>query len=458
MKLLACPAVSDRPPTGSPVHEITRRDRVGYGVGSIGTGIFSTVPGLVLLYYLTDVLGVAAGLAGALLVVPKAWDVVLAPLIGRRLDRGGVRTRWMGAAAWVLAPAFALMFVAPVDGTLGGLWVGSWFLVAASAFVFFQIPYVALPARMTDDPGERTRTMAWRVGLLAVGILLSGGVGPVISGGADGGRASYAAMGALLAVVAFLALRHAARATAWVPDEPDPAHVPLRVALREGWASPPFRPLLVVHVLQTVAGAVLLAGTPYVATYRLDDHGLTAVLFVALIAPSLLVVPAWRALAERRGKERALLGATALFVIALAVLTLAVRDGAVGASVAVVVVLGIGFTGAQLLPFSRLPDVGASEGRRIGRPVVGSFTGLWAAGETAGAALGPGVYALVLALAGFASSRADERVAQTPAAVDAVLWGWTAIPIALTALSLVVLVRFARRYREAMAADAAATA
>jgi hypothetical protein len=43
---------------------LRRGTRVGYALGSIGTAAFGTVPGLLLLYYLTDVLGVAAGTAG----------------------------------------------------------------------------------------------------------------------------------------------------------------------------------------------------------------------------------------------------------------------------------------------------------------------------------------------------------------------------------------------------------
>ena len=37
---------------------------LAYGAGSIGAGIFSTIPGLLLLFYLTDTLAVPAGLAG----------------------------------------------------------------------------------------------------------------------------------------------------------------------------------------------------------------------------------------------------------------------------------------------------------------------------------------------------------------------------------------------------------
>ena len=41
---------------------LTRRVRAGYGVGSVATGAFGTVPGLMLLPYLTDTLGVTAAL------------------------------------------------------------------------------------------------------------------------------------------------------------------------------------------------------------------------------------------------------------------------------------------------------------------------------------------------------------------------------------------------------------
>ena len=60
--------------------------KIGYAFGSVGTGGFSTVPGLLLLYYLTDELGVTALVAGMVVLLPKAWDVVLNPLVGNWSD------------------------------------------------------------------------------------------------------------------------------------------------------------------------------------------------------------------------------------------------------------------------------------------------------------------------------------------------------------------------------------
>ncbi|MDA8435384.1 MAG: MFS transporter, partial [Actinomycetales bacterium] len=87
--------------------------KVGYAFGSVGTGGFATVPGLLLLYYLTDELGVAAVVAGLVVLLPKAWDVALNPMVGNWSDhttsRWGARIPWMVRGSIVLPVFFALM-------------------------------------------------------------------------------------------------------------------------------------------------------------------------------------------------------------------------------------------------------------------------------------------------------------------------------------------------------------
>src|SRR5215203_7537082 len=163
----------------SPAPRLTRGTHVGYALGSIGTAAFGTVPGLLLLFYLTDVLGVAAGIAGLVIFLPKAWDVVLNPWIGSRSDRTesrwGPRRPWMLSGGVTLPLLFVLIFVGP--GAPPGLaagWVAVAFLLAATAYGCFQVPYVAQPAEITDDPGERSTPMSSRVAALPVDIQLVG--------------------------------------------------------------------------------------------------------------------------------------------------------------------------------------------------------------------------------------------------------------------------------------------
>src|SRR5262244_2899755 len=85
---------------------IPRRVRIGYATGSLVTGSFGTVPGLLLLPYLTNTLGVAAGFAGLLVLLPKAWDVVVNPLAGRLSDR--TVTRWGPRRPYLIVAGLAL--------------------------------------------------------------------------------------------------------------------------------------------------------------------------------------------------------------------------------------------------------------------------------------------------------------------------------------------------------------
>src|SRR6185312_8733544 len=116
--------------------------RRGYALGSVATGTFGTVPGLLLLPYLTDHLGVAAGVAGVLVLVPKGWDVVLNPIAGRISDRSGLRRPFLLYAGVAVAVTFALMFAGPqAPPVLAGGYVALLFLACATAYAFFQVPY-----------------------------------------------------------------------------------------------------------------------------------------------------------------------------------------------------------------------------------------------------------------------------------------------------------------------------
>lgn len=143
--------------------ELSRGVVAGYAAGSVGTGGFGVLPGLVLAYYLTDTLGVAAALASLVVIVPKILDVLIDPLIGSINDQAPielVREFLALAGALGLPLLFILTFSAPVSAGpgVGALWVLVFFLLAASAYSLFQVPYIALPTELT---GDTTSALVW---------------------------------------------------------------------------------------------------------------------------------------------------------------------------------------------------------------------------------------------------------------------------------------------------------
>ncbi len=158
----------------------------GYAIGSLGTGGFATLPGLVLLIYMTDTLAVPALAAGMVIGVAKIWDILIDPVIGSRSDRTlrlhGSRRGPMILGAIALPVFFILTFAVPrgTGPALAGVWVAIAFVLAATAFSLFQVPYIALPAEIADTYDGRTRLLSWRVVVLTIAILLFGAGGPIL--------------------------------------------------------------------------------------------------------------------------------------------------------------------------------------------------------------------------------------------------------------------------------------
>lgn len=433
---------------GAPASALRAGTVVRYAIGSVGTGGFGTLPGLVLLIYMTNTLGVNPGFAGIAFTVAKIWDVVIDPWIGARSDRDlaktGARRRFMVLGAILLPIFFVLTFAVPpgLPPALSAAWVLVAFLLAATAFSLFQVPYIALPAELVDSYDARTRLLSARVIVLTLAILAFGGgameiVNAVVAAGGDEylGYLAMAVVAGVVFLVAFLVtsgVERSARGTR-VPVAPssDPVEgmaaprASVLMHFRRGWQavrdSQPYRALLATFILQALAIGLQLAGAAYVAIEVVGLESVT-LLFLALIAPALIVTPLWRLVADRIGKERAFRIATVLYALAAASLVLLVWFPGLWllASVAVV---GAAYAGLQSLPLAMLPDTVAHDAVAHGPGRAGTFSGVWTAGETAGLAFGGTILSIVLAVTGF-------------------------IPTALMLLSLIPLARYPLRKRD----------
>lgn len=432
---------------------LPRRVHAGYALGSLATGAFGTVPGLVLLPYLTDTLGVAAGVAALLVLLPKAWDVLVNPVAGRISDR--TRSRWGARRPYLLfgglalAVLFAAIFAAPfaadpaggaTPGPAAAGYVAVAFLLTATAYAFFQVPYVAMPAELTPDYQERTRLMTWRVAVLAVAILVSGAAAPLVVDAGGNGVAGHRWLGLFVAVLivagavgAFLGTR-SAPADAVVASEPT-----LRAQLAVAAGNRPFRLLLTCFVVQSAGIATVLAGVNYFAEQILRDPGTgPTLLFACFVGPALLVMPLWSRAGARLGKIRAF-GLASLLLALGALLLVAAPVLPAWLVYLVVAVIGGGYAGQQVFALAMLPDCIAYDTARTGRRQAGVFTGLWTAGETFGLALGPGIYGLVLQLSGYVSSSTGTAAAQPDSARLGVLLGFTVLPALLIGLALLTV-------------------
>lgn len=421
-----------------------------YASGSFGMGVWVTVPGLLLLYFLTDVLGVAAALAGLTLFVPKIIDVVVHPLIGSRSDRqarahGHRRTMMFGGVALGLAMVAMFSVPAGLEGAPAALWVGGFYIVGNLLFAMFQVPYLTTPSDLRIGYHERTRVFMFRMLFLTVGLLGAGVAAPALV--ASERRGDYTTMASVLAVVmvvsalvAIVGVRKLTDACGFRVPAESAGHSTI-ADVKVAWADRDFRMLVLSYLFTGTTTHLFMAALPYFTSYVFDDAKLTAVFMGSFLAPAVFAGPIWLWLSRTMGKQRGLLVSQSIFVVGSLGLLLGAQVG-VAVSVVIVAMMGFAFAGLQLFAFSMVPDaVAAAETN--GEAQAGSYTGVWTATEALGTASGPYLYSAALALGGFVSSTGGVDVDQPQSAMTALLVGFTVLPAVL----MVVAIVFQRRYR-----------
>jgi Na+/melibiose symporter-like transporter len=356
---------------------LTRGATLGYALGAAGTAGFGTVPGLILAIYLTNTLGVAAGIASLVVLVPKIWDVFFLPYVGNLSDRSvartGNRARLLVFGAVGMLISFPLMFAVPegAGSSIAAAWVLLAFLIAASAFAFFQVPYIALAAEITDSPRERTTLMSWRVGFQVVAILLFGVGAPVIVGVVADEYTGYLLMGlavgvliALAMLVCWIVVRRLRR---YVTESTAGDHS-LKQQFRIAWSARPFRLLIVAFILQALAAGAVLAAAPYFSRYVLgvEDFG---IVFGVLLVPAVLAMPLWAFVGHRIGKRTGFIIASFIFMAGL-VASLAAHVVPLPAALALITVTSVGYAGMQMFPLAMLPTPSPTtpRARGVSRP------------------------------------------------------------------------------------------
>ena len=177
-------------------NHVARSERLGIGTLAIyGSGMLvqdSLGIGLntLLLFYLTILCGMSGSAAGLALGVALVVDSFVDPLVGSLSDnshsRHGRRHPFMILSAIPIAVGFGLLFSIPTQLTGWSLFAFAMamLMIVRVGLSFFQVPYQALGAELSDDYAERSTIVAARVlftvvaglaaAFLAYGVFLKG--------------------------------------------------------------------------------------------------------------------------------------------------------------------------------------------------------------------------------------------------------------------------------------------
>lgn len=423
----------------------TRWFAPAYGMGSLGPAIFILTPQILLLFFMTEILSIPPGAAGLGILIPKIWELIFDPLLGRWSDR--FNTRWgrrrpiMAVGAIVFSIAFIMMFSPPNlsnwQSTLA--WIVVFYTLTSTGYSLFTVPYATLLAEVTDDPHARTRIAAWRSAILALGFLLAGAVAPLLVSSKGGSYDGYTYMSIIIALIAFAGMASAVIGTGGTPTKKSQLNVKSGAILAP-FRNKAFRWLWIAFLIQMLSVALSTAMLPFYNKYWLgNDPETISKLFLGLTLLTVATTWCWTWLARSIGKHNGFVVATILYGAATASLWLAIY-GPVGFWFAVIL-FGIANAGQQLFCFAIVPDIIAQQRQKTGVDDEGAFTGIWIWGEKIGLALGAGLAGLILQLAGFQQGSGSTVIEQqSSTALLAVALSVSILPGIICVLSLPAII------------------
>ena len=161
------------------MEKLPRRTKLMYGAGDIGFSLTSTIIGAYFLIFMTDVVGVAPGVAAIAIFIGRSWDYINDPIFGHLSDR--TRSRWGRRRPYLLfgplpyALAFTMLwFRPPFERTvlLVAYYALAYILYDAAATAIYM-PYFALTPELTEDYDERTSLTTYRMFFSILGSLLA---------------------------------------------------------------------------------------------------------------------------------------------------------------------------------------------------------------------------------------------------------------------------------------------
>lgn len=178
-------------------------EKLGYGMGDTASNIVFQGVNILLLYFYTDVMGLAPATVALIFVGVRIWDSVNDPIMGIIADRTQTQHgKYRPYLLWMAVP-FGLItfltFAAPsLSEPLKIAYATLTYLLLMMVYTAINVPYSALMGVMTPNSEQRTILSSYRfIGAFTAGLIISMAARPMVSffGGGQGTEGFDEALG-----------------------------------------------------------------------------------------------------------------------------------------------------------------------------------------------------------------------------------------------------------------------
>lgn len=366
-----------------------------YGTGDWSMASFNTIRQIFYAIFLTDVVGLAPGLASFAALLGIVWDAINDPIIGSLSDR--ITTRWGRRRPFLLlfsipfGAAFVLLWWAPPWEHPAALMVHVTlaYMLTDTLQTLVVVPFLALMPEMTEDYDERTSLTSYRMVFNLIASLAAAAGAPEIVAAFDTPQRGYMVMalifgglGALPFLLIFLLTRERHEQSS-VPD------LNIRQSLKLAWRNVPFRIATGINLLNWVTFDLVALMLPYFLKYWIDGgeqaHQIAvpllgnltteSLVFFILLTTAIAAVPLWNYAAHHWNKRTAYIAGMSFWAV-VQILVITVMPGQYTYMFILAFFAGISVSTAHVLPNALFPDVLEWDELLTGRRRDGMYYGI----------------------------------------------------------------------------------
>lgn len=423
-------------------------NQMAFGMGDAGGNCFYCLISAFLLIYLTDAVGLNAGIIGSLMMVSRLLDGVSDIIFGRILDK--THTRWGKARPWFIGSAIPLALCTVLLFSIPTVFSESaqyayFFVVYTSANAIFytanNISYTTLIALVTKNPTERVQMGSFRfIFTTVIYIPMTAGAIPMVAafgGGTKGWRMTaivFALILIVLQVICVLSVKELPEGDSGQSQGVEDVKFfqVLKVVLKNKY----YLQMLSVQILSYITTTLISTMGVYYCMYILNNPSFLGVLSMAsmIMIPGLIISPI---LSKKFGMYKVMvIGYIIGSILGIPLIFAGYR----GMGMLIMIFMGLRYF--VTAPFSGssgafIAEISTYTSHRDGLRVDGTMYSCSSVGMKVGGGLGTAISGWLLNIGGYNGAAA----VQTDSAINMIKISYLVIPAVLYIITAMILSR-----------------
>lgn len=424
--------------------------KLSWGAGALGVSVLMNAVTLLILFYMVSVLEIEPALAGTLIFVTKMFDVISDPVVGLLSDRFssriGRRRPFLIPGAIISSLAFVLIFATPQfeNQVFVSAYIFAALIIYTLGYTVFNVPYMAMPAEMTDDYHERSSIHAYRVVFVTSGSFIAGSIAPWLLehlGRTEWSSYLVVGLGGGVIILVSMLITFFGTGKARYTDSGVSVHSIKRewqAVSRNGF----FLRLIGVKACQLIGVSSSAAAFFFLVTSALQlELNAVSYYYAAMTVASVIAAPIIVRASKIYGKRNAYIAIGICYVLVSASWHFTVVGEPLIYILVRGLVTGVALSGNILLAMSMLTDTIDYDARKTGVRREGAYTSLYSFTEKVTFALGPLLVGVAMSLAGFERDISSDQM-QPEAVTSALLFGTAYIPAGMGIVGILILLSY----------------